>query len=75
MLLFSPGAVHRCVGCHRGMMLNEHIMVSNPHEKVKIYKYLYFSLTNQNSIHEEIKCRLKAGNLCYYSVRGLCTDV
>ena len=27
--------------------------------------------TNQNSIHEEIKCRLKAGNSCYYSVQTL----
>ena len=26
-------------------------------------------LTKQNSIHEEIKCRLKAGNSCYYSVQ------
>ena len=26
-------------------------------------------LTNQNSIQEEIKCRLKAGNSCYYSVQ------
>ena len=28
-------------------------------------------LTNQNSIQEEIKCRLKAGNSCYYSVQTL----
>ena len=26
-------------------------------------------MTNQNSIQEEIKCRLKAGNSCYYSVQ------
>ena len=26
-------------------------------------------LTNQNSILEEIKCRIKAGNSCYYSVK------
>ena len=25
-------------------------------------------LTNQNSINKEIKCRLEAGNSCYYSV-------
>ena len=30
-----------------------------------------FLLTNQNSIQEEIKCRLKAGNSCYYSVQTL----
>ena len=28
-------------------------------------------LTNQNSIHEGIKCRIKAGNSCYYSVQTL----
>ena len=26
---------------------------------------------NQNSIQEEIKCRVKAGNSCYYSVQTL----
>ena len=26
-------------------------------------------MTNQNSIQDEIKCRLKAGNSCYYSVQ------
>ena len=25
-------------------------------------------MTNQNSIEEEIKCRLEEGNSCYYSV-------
>ena len=29
------------------------------------------NLTNQNSIQEEIKCRLKAGYSCYYSVLTL----
>ena len=28
-------------------------------------------MTNQNSIQKEIKCRLKAGNSCYYSVQTL----
>jgi len=28
-------------------------------------------LTNQNSIQEEIKCGLKLGNACYYSVQNL----
>ena len=28
-------------------------------------------LANQNSIHEEIKSRLKAGNSCYYSLQTL----
>ena len=37
---------------------------SNSYEKMKTFKE---SLeTNQNSIQEEIKSRLKAGNPCYY---------
>ena len=28
-------------------------------------------MTNQNSIQEEIKCTLNAGNSCYYSVQTL----
>jgi len=45
------------------MMANELIRIgSNSLEKVKTFKYLGSLLTNQNSIQEEIKCRLKAGN-------------
>ena len=35
------------------------------------YKYLGTTLTNQNSIQEEIKSRLKSGNACYRSVQNL----
>ena len=38
---------------------------------MKTFKYLGSLVTNQNSIQEEIKCRLKAGNSCYYSVQTL----
>jgi len=31
----------------------------------------HLMLTNQNSIPEEIKSRLKLGNACYYSVQKL----
>ena len=37
-------------------------------ERLEEFKYLGTTLTNQNSIQEEIKCRLKLGNTCYYSV-------
>ena len=40
-------------------------------ERVEEFKYLRTTLTNQNSIHEEIKSRLKSGNACYYSVQSL----
>jgi len=44
-------------------------------EKVEYFKHFGASLTNQNSIQEEIKSRLKSGNACYYSVRNLCLPV
>ena len=35
------------------------------------FKYLGTNLTNQNSIQEEIKSRLKSGNVCYHSVQNI----
>jgi len=40
-------------------------------ERVEEFKYFGTTLTNQNSIQEEIKSRLKLGNACYYSVQNL----
>jgi hypothetical protein len=40
-------------------------------ETVEQFKYLGTAITNQNSIHEEIKCRLKSGNACCHSVQNL----
>ena len=40
-------------------------------QTVEEFKYLGTTLTNQNSIQEEIKSRLKLGNACYYSVQNL----
>jgi len=40
-------------------------------ERVEEFKYLGTTLTNKNSIQEEIKRRLKVGNDCYYSVQNL----
>ena len=49
-----------------------HIMVGgNSYKKVKTSKYLGSLLTCQNYIHEEIRCRFKAGNSCYCSVQTL----
>ena len=60
------------VGRHRRMIANEHIRIgSNSYDKVKTFKCVGSLLTNRNSIHPEIKCRLKAGNSYYYSVQTL----
>jgi hypothetical protein len=40
-------------------------------ERVEQFKYLETTLTNQNSIQEEIKSRLKSGNACYHSLQNL----
>ena len=40
-------------------------------ERVEEFKYLGTTLTDQNSIQEEIKSRLKLGNACYYSMQNL----
>ena len=59
-------------GRHRGTIANALIKIgSNSYEKVKNLKCLGSLLTNRNSIQEEVKCRLKAGNSCYYSVQTL----
>ena len=43
-------------------------------ERVEEFKYLGATLTEQNSIQEEIKSRLKLGNAFYYSVQNLLTS-
>ena len=40
-------------------------------QRVEEFKYLGKILTNQNSISEEIKSRLRLGNACYHSVQNL----
>jgi hypothetical protein len=50
---------------HRMKMDNSSI------ERLEELKYLGITLTNQNSIQEEVKCRVKLGNACYYSVQNL----
>ena len=48
---------------HQVMTANGCIMVgTNSYKKVKTVNYLGFLLTNQNSIHEEIKSRVMTGN-------------
>ena len=40
-------------------------------ERVEEFKYLGTTLTNQNSIAEEIKSRLSSGNVCHHSVQNV----
>jgi hypothetical protein len=46
---------------------NHNIKTDKSFESVEELKYMGTTLTNRNSIHEEIKSRLKSGNACYYS--------
>jgi hypothetical protein len=43
---------------------------SSSFERVEEFKYLETTLTNQNSIQEEIKSRLESENACYISVKN-----
>jgi len=44
---------------------------NNIFERVEDFKCLGTTLTNKNSIAEEIKSRLMSGNACYHSVQNL----
>ena len=53
-------------------ILNHTMKIDNSSiERVEEFKYLGTTLTNQNSLEEEIKSRLKLGNACYHSVQKL----
>jgi len=40
-------------------------------EMVEEFKYLGTNLTNQNTMQEEIKSRLRSRNACYHSVHNI----
>jgi len=44
---------------------------NRPLERVEGFKYLGTTLTNQNSITEEIKSTLRSGNACCHSVQNI----
>jgi len=48
---------------------NHRVRIDNStFEMVEEFQYLGTTLTNQNSVAEEIKSRLNSGNACYRSV-------
>ena len=52
----------------------ENVSVYNPQQYNKLQRVgdpKQTALTNQNSIAEEIKSRLRSGNICYHSVQNL----
>jgi hypothetical protein len=51
---------------------NGNIQIGNESfETVERFKYLRTTLTNQNSIHDEIKSRFKSGNADHHSLHNL----
>ena len=44
-------------------------------ERVEQFRYMGTTQTNQNSIQEEIKSRLKSGNACYHLVQNLFSPI
>jgi hypothetical protein len=51
---------------------NHNIQIGNKSfEGVEQFRYLGTTLTNQNSVHEEINRRLKRGNACYHVMQHL----
>jgi hypothetical protein len=51
---------------------NHNIKLDNKSfERMEQFKYLETTLTDRNSIQEEIKSRLKSGSACYHSLQDL----
>jgi hypothetical protein len=54
--------------CHQKAGQNHDIKIANRcFENLAQFKYLGMTVTNQNSIPEEIKMRLNSGNACHES--------
>jgi hypothetical protein len=60
------------LSCHRNAGQNCDIKIANrSFENVSQFIYLGMSVTNQNSIQEDLKMECNAGNACYHSVQNL----
>jgi hypothetical protein len=66
----SPQFISPSSVIHAGQ--NHNVQISNKSfETVEQFRYLGTTYTNQNTISEDIKNRLKLGNSCYHSVQNL----
>jgi hypothetical protein len=55
------------MSCHQNARQNHNIKIyNNPLEKAEYFKYLGTILTIQNSVQEEIRSRMRSGNICYH---------
>ena len=58
------------------MAQNQNIVIEKlSFENVEKFKYLGSMITNTNDIHEEIKRRIKMGNVCYYSLEKMSSSL
>ena len=58
--------------CGQNAGQNQNIKtVNKSSERVKQFKYLGTTPTNQNRIHEEIQSRYNSGNACYHLVKNI----
>jgi hypothetical protein len=57
---------------HQTTGRNHYTKVANKSfENVAKFRYLGMTVTNQNSIHDEIKSRLNSRRACYHAVQNL----
>jgi hypothetical protein len=57
---------------HQNLGQNHNLLTANKFsEKVAKFRYFGTTVTDSNCVHEEIKSRLKPGNVCYHSVHNL----
>ena len=71
MRMFNEQCTRTDFGCNVAGRIHGVRIDNSAFERVGEFKYLGTTLTDQNSIAEEIKSRLKSGNACYHSVQIL----